>query len=474
MEFDIADGTLRKYKGKSLDVVVPDGVEKISKNAFSGLNIQTVTLPDSVTQLRPRTFANCKELRRVVLPQNLTEIPKETFFACVSLELVELPHSVTVIREKAFYGCNSLVSIRLNEELQEIERAAFMGCGKLHQIDIPDRVERIAENTFRGCVSITSVALPSSLRYIGNSAFSDCGELSELTINTDNYIWVDATSGLDETRWFLENSDDLVMLSDKQLFRYKGKERVLTIPTNVECISTDAFLDNDTLEEMTVPSTVKMVHTDAFAECNALKKVWYAAEKTESSAFRECNALEEIYFADNVTDVGEYCLFYCRSLKYIRLSKNMIDVAISVLPRFASFILELPHRSGNAPNMMTFNYGAIHRVYAPYLTAEDIMTMGNVVLMRAAMGYIDMCINGRELPDEVHISWTKQVERYAASLLKDMDDLTEALDYVCKNRLLNSKQTSICMEMFSGNVEVMARLLEYKQTLGKADDYTLD
>lgn len=520
MEFDIADGILRKYKGTSIDVIVPDGVEKISKNAFSGSKIRSVVLPDSVTQLRPRAFANCKELKSIVLSQQISELPKEMCFDCVALELIVLPPSVTIIREKAFYGCSSLACAKLSDSVTEIERAVFMGCSSLSEIQIPDKVKRIAENTFRGCGRLESVTLPISLKTIGNSAFMGCEslreveildkvehitentfkgcsnrkkmpilgllksigrsafddyqDLNEVAMDTDNYISIASASGLEETRWLEENGDDFVMLSEKQLFRYKGKERIVTIPSNIKCISTDAFYGNETIEELTIPSTVKMAHNDAFRGCNALKKVWYGAEESQSSIFDECDSLEEIYFADNVSSVGSYSLYNCRSLKYVRLSAKMRDVEISVLPRFSSFDLELPHTKGNAPKLTLFNYGGVHRIFAPYLTSEDIRPMGSALMMRTAMGYIDMCIEGRRLSEEIHNSWKEYIVPKAASLLKDMNFSIEVLDYMCKNRLLNGRNTGYCLEMLSGNVEAVARLLEHKQTLEDTDDYTLD
>ena len=62
--FDIKNGVLRKYnKSSESRVIIPDGVTKIEKGAFTNCkNLTSINIPDSVEDISDEEFQNCKEL----------------------------------------------------------------------------------------------------------------------------------------------------------------------------------------------------------------------------------------------------------------------------------------------------------------------------------------------------------------------------------------------------------------------------
>ena len=64
--------TLESYDGTDADVVVPDGITKVGRRAFT----------------------NNRYLRSVTLPEGVLEIDDEAFSACVNLVSVNIPQSV--------------------------------------------------------------------------------------------------------------------------------------------------------------------------------------------------------------------------------------------------------------------------------------------------------------------------------------------------------------------------------------------
>lgn len=76
-------------------------------------------------------FKNNKIIETVILPNGITEIEKETFRGCASLVSVTIPDSVTSIGESAFYGCQNLVNIRMSSNISYIGSSAFDICNKL-------------------------------------------------------------------------------------------------------------------------------------------------------------------------------------------------------------------------------------------------------------------------------------------------------------------------------------------------------
>lgn len=195
---------------KEENVLIPDTYEGkpvviIGEAAFSGMNMKTVTIPDSVTTIESRAFKNCRQLVNVAFGQNVIYLNGEAFQYCTSLRKIEIPSGVTLVRGNtfegcsaltdvelhdgiteihayAFKGCKSLVEIRLPSSITEIRANTFENCMSLQSIDIPMGVDRIAAHAFRNCASLSSVNIPSTVREIGSSAFRECKKLRAVTV----------------------------------------------------------------------------------------------------------------------------------------------------------------------------------------------------------------------------------------------------------------------------------------------------
>jgi len=74
---------------------------------FSGSGIETVILPDCVTQIPAYAFYN-SSLKEIYLNQELGNIGESAFAYCKELETVVLPDKVGRIGDQAFYGCEKL------------------------------------------------------------------------------------------------------------------------------------------------------------------------------------------------------------------------------------------------------------------------------------------------------------------------------------------------------------------------------
>ena len=107
-EFDISAGTLKSYKGESVDVVIPDNVLRIEDRAFEKLTIHSVTFGQNVETVGKCAFFCCKELREVNFNQNLKTIGVSAFANCISLSSVKIPDN-TELKETVFMGVDNLV-----------------------------------------------------------------------------------------------------------------------------------------------------------------------------------------------------------------------------------------------------------------------------------------------------------------------------------------------------------------------------
>ena len=88
---------------------------EIGEYAFKGVHIQTLTIPKSVKKLGSWAFAECSNLKTVVLSEGIEIFEKyEVFGGCEALESINIPASLTNLGYKAFKGCTALKNITVD------------------------------------------------------------------------------------------------------------------------------------------------------------------------------------------------------------------------------------------------------------------------------------------------------------------------------------------------------------------------
>ena len=214
-----ADGTgyvvngLLEYGNEYLDIPsLYNGkpVVKINNNAFTGSNIKSVKIPDTVTSIGDDAFSNCNSLLGVIIPDSVTTIGDYAFRNCNSLSSVFISDSLISIGDYAFHNCNSLTyntkgelnylgssfnpyiylvgventnvdTIYIDGSCSFIAASAFYKCKNIISVDIPYFVTSIGEKAFYGCDSLTRVGIGDGVTHIGSKAFYGCG-ITSITI----------------------------------------------------------------------------------------------------------------------------------------------------------------------------------------------------------------------------------------------------------------------------------------------------
>lgn len=145
------DGWVCGYNGKmpeNTSLVFKDGTRGIADSAFLASNLESVTIPDSVTNTGVAVFNKCKSLKSVTIGNGLQSIDNETFLDCTSLTDVTIGNNVTSIGDSAFYNCSSLASITIPDSVTEIGDKAFSICSSLESVTIPKSVTSIKSSAF--------------------------------------------------------------------------------------------------------------------------------------------------------------------------------------------------------------------------------------------------------------------------------------------------------------------------------------
>ena len=165
--FDETTGTITGYVESDTVVVIPSKingftVETIGHGAFERSAVTSVTIPDSVTAIHDRAFANCSQLTNISIPNSVTSIGFSAFEHCTSLKSITLPSSLRSISEALFFCCSQLTTIHIPDSVLSIQDYAFENCTRLETIQIPVSVTSIGVYAFNGCPSLMTVTYSGS------------------------------------------------------------------------------------------------------------------------------------------------------------------------------------------------------------------------------------------------------------------------------------------------------------------------
>ena len=189
---------------QKLDSIKVIGGE-LSENALWVINLSRKTLQSvdlsgtAHADLADEAFKEFYNLRKLILPANLTHIGYKSVAECVKLQSIDIPASVEEIDDRAFEDCRSLQSItfgganpapgRFNapaaaSQLRRIGNWAFYNAHELQNLVIPEGVTEIGDGAFYGCTYLEDLTLPSSVQAIGDNCFALCAKLQKITVNS--------------------------------------------------------------------------------------------------------------------------------------------------------------------------------------------------------------------------------------------------------------------------------------------------
>ncbi|MCD7959048.1 MAG: leucine-rich repeat domain-containing protein [Ruminococcus sp.] len=302
-------------------------VVSIGEEAFANCeNLQSMTIPSSVTEIEEAAFYGCTALTSVTVPDSVTEIPDGCFFDCTALTSITLGDETTSLGAMAFGYCTSLEEITLPDTLTTIGDQLFYYCIALESVEIPENITELGAYMFYGCMSMTEFHIPSTLEDIGAMSFLGCQSLETVTIDEDN------------SNYTVE--DNVVYSADQSiLYLYPaGKtDTSFTVPDEVLVIYAGSFFSASNLTQIDFGAKLQYIGEMAFDYCTGLTSITIPETVTniKTTAFSDCTGLTELVFegADNEDggegedlEIGEYAFFCCDSLKSVTLPKRVTSI----------------------------------------------------------------------------------------------------------------------------------------------------
>lgn len=135
-------------------------------------------------------FAQCNQLRHIILPSDVIRIEKDVFADCTSLKEIEIPASVNQIIPSS--GCTALENIHVskaNTQYSSVDGVLFnkaeteilwFPMGKQGDYTLPSTLAGIGDYAFKGC-NITRFIFPEGFTEIGQGALMN-SKVEEVTL----------------------------------------------------------------------------------------------------------------------------------------------------------------------------------------------------------------------------------------------------------------------------------------------------
>ena len=364
------------------DLVIPEGVTKISYTSFNGLtNIQTITLPSTLTSWEYKAFADCSGVTDVYClanPVTLTwsesennfKAEKETQMHVLDVEmwkskfpsanatfindLTQVGYTATAevsaFSADKFTGATAMLGNFFDAEtgkgnvvfggnLTAIVEDAFAGATALTGITLPDGITTIGANAFNGCTGLTTMELPKSVTLFNNNAFAGLdnitdvwclAEPADLTWDGTGFASGKATQMhvLIADDWMTAFPDaNVTFKGDMTRFNYTatGKESksfydLSNFTGATEMVSHDF---NSTTGEGTViyKGVVTAIGGYAFQRNDLLTGITVPATVTSlgSDAFAECGNLTTVSLPNTITSMGSWVFYKCSNLTTVNI-----------------------------------------------------------------------------------------------------------------------------------------------------------
>ncbi|MDE5600891.1 MAG: leucine-rich repeat domain-containing protein [Clostridia bacterium] len=346
-------------------------IETESKTLLHGTNMSVIPDDGSVTTIAAFAFQYREELESITIPSSVTSIGNGAFANCYMLKEVYNYSDLDIVAGTSTHGAVAYYALHVYTSTDDDSvfittadgfvfandgnRYCLVGySGEATDITLPSYFEgnkySIHKYAFYKNARITSVVVPSEVWVIGPYAFGACTNLRSAKIYSsggiDNYAFQNCTS--------LESVEIAGVVKDICSYAFYGCTSLVdvSIGDGIKGLYTGVFQNCTSLKSVVIPDSVTYMANRVFDSCASLESVTLSKNVTEipdytfngctnlknivifdgvtrigSNAFAQCDNLTEIYIPDSVTEIGVSALRCCTGLK-----KAIVGRGVTVVP----------------------------------------------------------------------------------------------------------------------------------------------
>ncbi len=285
------------YEGELPPVLtIPDKIE-----------IMSVELP--VCCIESKAFKNSK-IRKVILPNLLTDIMNDAFVGCKELETIEVaPENETLkVVDGILYDESVMVLCPAKKDITHLV--------------VPDFCTEIMPFAFHDNTSLVSVEIHKDVECLEDNPFKNCPTLERIDVDEMNANY----SSKDGVLYVKPKDETFNKYS--LLSAFPCGKKFDGFPEEVTDICDYAFYGNTSLKDLVIPDSVKNIWSGAFMNCPNLEKVELpdSLDYVLDETFMDCVNLKSVKFGSSVEQISCYTFMNCKSLKEIYLPDSLLVI----------------------------------------------------------------------------------------------------------------------------------------------------
>ena len=348
------------------ELVIPDGVVNIKKDAFVRCQFTSVQLPKSITNIASRAFGWCGRIQNVIYKGSANDrnnivigsdntyltnatwhynasasdeyvysiesdkviisqylgaggdvvVPDEidgcpvvsvgsTFRNCDSITSITIPNGVKEIGGYSFEGCDNLLSVTFNGNIDYIGGWTFYGCNRLASLTVNGSVGSIGDSAFYQCASLSSIEITNGVNSIGEFTFCDCSALSSISIGSN--VTSIGQSAFNDTAFANNeiNWENGILYLDGYLIETEMSIRSCYIKEGTTLIADKVFDLCRNLTTIFIPNSVNYIGVNGFTNLTTVYYICTIADKNEIDINYQNTALNNAtwHYLDDLNDV---------------------------------------------------------------------------------------------------------------------------------------------------------------------------
>ena len=304
-----------EYTGHFTHLTIPDTIngEKvlgIGNSAFKDSDIQSITLPETATEIGGYAFQNCDNLEYIYAP-NVTKLYIAAFEDCDSLTAVYDHHpsaeetlgayfpALTETIGYSFSGCTNLKSVKLSNlvNVGSSRGYDFQSCTSLESVELPS-IKSIPIGTFSLCEGLSGTFnIGKDVSSIKQRAFSGCKITSFVVDSRNPYLYTDGLG-------VYSQDTILAFACGIENINYTILDSVDINGHQTEITAVGGYLINGAkLNKLTIPSAITIIGEAAFlgSEINTL---YYNATNCDDSGYYYDGGFYTPFSSINTIEIG--------------------------------------------------------------------------------------------------------------------------------------------------------------------------
>ena len=308
-------------------------------------------VPDTVEYISPGSFSYRKNISKIVIGKNVTEIGENAFYYCSGITEFIFEDGGTadlVIGNGALRNCSKITSIVLPNRTKTIDTYAFGSCSSLANIVLPEGLTEIGDSCFVYCSKLITLNIPSTLVKLGTyslgdtssqvKAFDYLNNLEKVNVSENNPVFVSDNGIL-----YAKNNNVATSLC----FVPKAFAGDLILPKTINKIGKGAFKNNSKITSISFADNMsacvldgdKIVYKgdllevgeEAFYSCSRLKSVNLPnLASIPASLFYMCQKLESFEVPNTVTSIASKAFYYCTKLSSLTFEAGNDDSPLAI------------------------------------------------------------------------------------------------------------------------------------------------